>query len=247
MQQRLHLITIPLYQMKNYLILVAFMLSTTLHAQKEDPLRTDWANLKRFQPDNAAIGLPKPGEKRVVFMGNSITEGWPGANPAFFEGKPYINRGISGQTTPQMLLRFRQDVIALQPAVVVILGGTNDIAGNTGPTTIEQIMDNLASMAELARTHHIGVVLSSVLPVYEYPWKPGLEPSGKIVRLNQMMQDYAAKNGCVYLDYFSAMADERNGLQAALGYDGVHPNKAGYEVMEPLAEKAIQRALKKRH
>lgn len=232
--------------MKHLLILFTLMLSTTLFAQKEDPLRTDWANLKRFQSDNAAIAIQKADEKRVVFMGNSITEGWIGAVPSFFEGKSYINRGISGQTTPQMLLRFRQDVIALKPAVVVILAGTNDIAGNTGPTTIEQIMDNLASMAELASVHGIAVVLSSVLPVYDYPWKPGLEPADKIVRLNQMIREYAARNRCIYLDYFSAMSDERNGLRAELGYDGVHPNEAGYQVMGPLAEKAIQQALKKR-
>jgi lysophospholipase L1-like esterase len=155
-----------------------------------------------------------------------------------------VGRGISGQTTPQMLVRFRQDVVALQPKVVVILAGTNDIAGNTGPSTIEMIEDNMASMAEIAKANHIRVVLSSVLPVYDYPWRPGLEPAGKIVALNAWLRSYAAAHGATYLDYHSAMADERQGLKAALTYDGVHPNEAGYRVMASLAEPAIEAALR---
>lgn len=205
----------------------------------------DWANLNRFKMENDSIGTPMPGEQRVVFMGNSITEGWPGKLPEFFNGKPYINRGIGGQTTPQMLLRFRADVIDLKPSVVVILAGTNDIAGNTGPSTVEMIMDNIKSMAELAKANNIQVVLSSVLPVYDYVWKPGLEPAPKIIRLNKMIKDFAVANSMIYLDYFTAMVDERNGLRAELTYDGVHPNKAGYEVMAPLAEEAIAKALRK--
>ena len=206
----------------------------------------DWANTARFKDDNAKIGLPASGEKRIVFMGNSITEGWINSSPDFFAGKSFVNRGIGGQTTPQMLVRFRPDVINLKPAVVVILAGTNDIAGNTGPSTLEMIMDNLISMAELAKANQIKVVLSSVLPVFDYPWKSGLQPAEKIIALNLMIKTYAEKNGLVYLDYFSATVDERKGLKKELSGDGVHPNLAGYKIMEPLAEEAIQKALSKK-
>ncbi|MGH7176176.1 MAG: SGNH/GDSL hydrolase family protein, partial [Tepidisphaeraceae bacterium] len=185
-------------------------------------------------------------ENRVVFMGNSITEGWAKYFPTMFPGKPYVGRGISGQTTPQMLVRFRQDVIALRPAVVVILAGTNDIAGNTGPSTLEMIEDNLASMTELTRANGIEVVLSSVLPVYDYPWRRGLEPAAKIVALNTWMKQYAATHGAVYLDYHAAMADERQGMRRELADDGVHPNEAGYRVMAPLVERAIAEALRRK-
>lgn len=204
----------------------------------------DWANLARYREANIALGAPAPGDARVVFMGNSITEGWAPYFATMFPGKQYVGRGISGQTTPQMLVRFRQDVIALRPAVVVILAGTNDIAGNTGPSTLEMIEDNLASMAELAQANGIRVVLSSVLPVWDYPWKRGVEPAPRIVALNDWMRRYAASRGMVYLDYHSAMADERNGLRADLSGDGVHPNEAGYRVMAPLAEAAIAEALR---
>ncbi|QCW99760.1 acylhydrolase [Aggregatimonas sangjinii] len=203
----------------------------------------DWPNLKQFQNDNEKVGLPEEGEDRVVFMGNSITIGWLNARPEFFEGKPYINRGISGQTTPQMLVRFRQDVIALQPKVVVILAGTNDIAGNTGPSTIDMIADNIKSMAELAQANGIKVVLSSTLPAYDYPWRPGLEPAEKIVTLNEILKAYSEDNGHVYLDYFTAMADERKGLPKKYASDEVHPTVEGYKVMEPLVEEAIAEAL----
>ena len=203
----------------------------------------DWANTSRFKDDNAKLGLPGSGEKRVVFMGNSITEGWIRTSPEFFTGKSYVNRGISGQTTPQMLVRFRPDVIDLKPALVVILAGTNDIAGNTGPSTLEMIMDNLISMCELAKANNIKVVLSSVLPAFDYPWKPGMQPVEKIAALNAMIKNYADQNGIVYLDYYSAMADERKGLPKELSGDGVHPNKKGYDVMAPLAEAAIKKAL----
>ena len=205
-------------------------------------LAQDWANLNRFKAENANVVLPTPGEKRVVFMGNSITEGWINIHPEFFAGKFYINRGISGQTTPQMLLRFRDDVIKLKPRVVVILAGTNDIAGNTGPSTLEMIEDNLISIAQLAKANDIKVILCSVLPVYDYPWKPGLEPAEKIISLNKLIKTYAEKSGLIYLDFFSPMVDERNGLKAEYSKDGVHPNEAGYNVMEPLTEKAIDKA-----
>jgi len=229
--------------MRNLMKVICFLLLSMFLAD-EVIIAQDWPNLERFRNDNAKLGVPGPNENRVVFMGNSITEGWLYLHPEFFEGKPYVNRGISGQTTPQMLLRFRADVINLQPKVVVILAGTNDIAGNTGPSTLEMIQDNLASMAELAKANGIKVILCSVHPVLDYPWKPGLEPSGKIVALNQWIKSYAEKNNCIYLDYFSPMADEKNGMKAELTYDGVHPNAAGYKVMAPLAEKAIQDALK---
>ena len=214
--------------------------------QQEEKWKQDWACLKCFAGDNAKVLPPAAGEKRVVFMGNSITIGWLNKNPEFFNGKPYINRGISGQTTPQMLIRFRPDVIDLHPKVVVILAGTNDIAGNTGYTAVETIYGNIVSMAELAKANGIKVVLSSVLPVYDYPWSPGLEPVAKIAELNAKVKKYAESNGCVYLDYFTAMADSRKGLKSELTTDGVHPNKEGYLVMGPLAEKAIEQALKKK-
>ena len=207
-------------------------------------LHKDWAYLERYRQANTSLAAPAPGENRVVFYGNSITEGWAKYFDSEFPGKPYIGRGISGQTTPQMLVRFRQDVVALHPRAVVILAGTNDIAGNTGPSSVEMIEDNIASMAEIAKANDIRVVLSSVLPVYDYPWRKGLEPAPKIVALNAWMRSYAASHGATYLDYHTAMADERQGLQAALTYDGVHPNEAGYRVMAPLAERAIEDALR---
>lgn len=212
---------------------------------QEKRLHEDWAWLARYRDENAALGPPRPGERRVVFMGNSITEGWARYFPEMFPGKSYVGRGISGQTTPQMLVRFRQDVVALQPAAVVILAGTNDIAGNTGPATLESIEDNIASMAELASANGIRVVLASVLPAYDYPWKPGLEPAPKIVALNDWIRRYAASHGAVYLDYHSAMRDERGGLRPELSGDGVHPNEAGYRLMAPLAERAIAEALRR--
>lgn len=209
-------------------------------------LRNDWAGLRRYRAANDSIGAPAPGEQRVVFYGNSITDSWARHFAAMFPGQPYIGRGISGQTTPQLLVRFHQDVIALQPAVVVILAGTNDIAGNTGPSTQAMIEDNLSAMTEMAKAHGIRVVLSSVLPVYEYPWKLGLEPAPKIIALNAWLKRYAAAAGATYLDYHGAMVDARGGLPASLSSDGVHPNEAGYRLMAPLAEAAIATALTRR-
>lgn len=229
--------------MKNFkLSLVIFLLSVftcgTSFAQ-------DWLNLNHFKDENAKLGAPAPGEKRVVFMGNSITIGWKNICHDFFSNKSYVNRGISGQTTPQMLIRFRADVIDLEPAVVVILAGTNDIAGNTGPSTLKMIEDNIVSMTELAQANGIEVVIASVLPVFDYPWRPGLEPAEKIVKLNKFLKNYAEKNDAVYLDYYSALVDERKGMKEEYASDGVHPNKAGYKVMEPLVEEAIKKAEKK--
>jgi len=228
-----------------YLSLALAVIASNTEAQPTDQqLRTDWANLAKYRDDNARLSPPAKDENRVVFMGNSITEGWHLAE--MFPGKPYVNRGISGQTTPQMLVRFRPDVVALKPKVVVILAGTNDIAGNTGPSTIEMIEDNIASMAEIAHANGIKVVLSSVLPVFDYPWKPGLEPAPKIIALNKWIKNYAAKHGHVYVDYHSATSDSRGGMRPELASDGVHPTEAGYRVMTPLAEAAIEKALRAR-
>jgi lysophospholipase L1-like esterase len=210
-------------------------------------LLTDFPWLAKFKEADLKLAPPAAGDNRVVFMGDSITDNWKIEGTAgYFPGKPYINRGISGQTTPQMLVRFRQDVIALQPKVVVILAGINDIAGNTGPMTLEQTEDNLASMAELAVAHHIRVVLCSVLPAFDFPWRPGMVPAPKVLALNAWIKAYAAEKGHVYVDYHAAMKDSRDGLPAALSQDGVHPLPAGYAVMAPLVEAGIEKALKSR-
>jgi len=203
----------------------------------------DWANLNRYQQENTTLRTPNLDENRVVFMGNSITESWSNYHAEFFERKSYINRGISGQTTPQMLIRFRQDVIALKPKIVVILAGTNDIAENTGPTTIEMIIDNIISMAEIAKSNNIKVIISSVLPAYDYSWNTGLKPNEKIPVLNRLLKEYANKNSIVYLDYFTSMSNKKNGFKNVYTYDGVHPNKKGYLKMELLVEKAIKKTL----
>ena len=206
----------------------------------------DWPNLAKYKEENEKLATRKSTKLRVVFMGNSITEGWKNTDSAFFaDEKNYIDRGISGQTTPQMVLRFRQDVIDMKPTVVVILAGINDIAQNTGPMTVDQTFGNIVSMCELAKANNIHVVISSVLPAYDFPWHPGLQPSEKVIELNKMLKDYAEKNNIVYCDYFSAMKDERNGLPKSLSGDGVHPNLDGYKIMEPLIDKAIAEALKK--
>ena len=213
----------------------------------------DWPNLARYREANAALGDPAPGENRVVFMGNSITDAWARSFPAMFPGKPYVGRGISGQTTPQMLLRFRQDVIELRPKVAVLLAGTNDIAGNSGPITLEEIGRNIASMAELARANGIKVVLSSVLPVSDTVPKDGggyfirttARPPARILELNRWLRDYAAKNGHIYLDYYSVMADGNGLAKTGLTYDGLHPNSTGYNMMTEIASRAIERALGK--
>ena len=211
----------------------------------EERIHNDWAWLKRYEGDNEKLPPPAAGQKRVVFMGNSITEGWINTDPSFFKDKPYVNRGIGGQTTPQMLARFRPDVINLKPAAVIILAGINDIAENTGPTTLEIIAGNIASMAELAKANGIKVVLCSVLPAYDFPWHRGLQPAEKVVKLNSMIKAYAEKNGITYVDYYAAMVDARKGLSADIAPDGIHPNLKGYKIMEPLAEKGITAALAK--
>lgn len=213
----------------------------------------DWPALARYRSDNEKVTAPAKNETRVVFMGDSITDSWDNpTNGGFFPGKPYINRGISGQTTPQMLIRFRRDVIELKPKVVVILAGTNDIAGNTGPMTLEAIEDNLIAMAELARVNNIRVVFASLLPISDYEVRNGepiiqskRRPPEKIVALNSWMKTYAAAHRLIYVDYYSAMVDEKGFLKNELSNDGLHPNPAGYAVMNPLAEAAIAASLKR--
>jgi lysophospholipase L1-like esterase len=224
--------------------------------ERANKILHDWPNLTRYAEANATLAAPAKFELRVVFMGDSITDAWVSPEfGGFFPGKPYVDRGISGQTTPQMLIRFRPDVIALQPKVVVILAGTNDVAGNTGPMTLGQIESNLVSMAELAKANKIRVVLASVLPVSNYghdrhgnPLDVRINrPPEKIQELNAWIKKYAVANGHTYLDYFSAMVDQQGLLQQDLSEDGLHPNAKGYAVMSPLAEQAIRVALKKRH
>jgi lysophospholipase L1-like esterase len=217
----------------------------SMQKARDNALRTDWANLKRYADQNTKLPAVASGEKRVVFMGNSITEFWTTTDADFFKkNKSFIGRGIGGQTTPQMLVRFRDDVINLNPSVVVILAGTNDIAGNTGPVTLENIFGNIRSMAEIAKASKIKVVICSVLPVYKYSWSPNLEPADKIIALNAMLQSYSKNNKIVYVDFHSVMADEKKGLKSEYSPDGVHPNLAGYKIMDDLVEKAISTALK---
>jgi lysophospholipase L1-like esterase len=208
----------------------------------------DWPNLSRYRQADAELAAPKPGEKRVVFMGDSITDRWKLEN--YFSGKPYVNRGISAQTTPQMLLRFHQDVIALQPDVVVILAGTNDIAGNTGPLSLEEIENNYASMAALARANDIAVVFSSVTPVSDYTERShrffAERPMEKIQQLNVWLKNYTHTHGDIYLDYYSHMLDEKGLLRRDLSEDGLHPNDSGYRIMAELAEKAISEGMRKK-
>jgi lysophospholipase L1-like esterase len=227
------------------IIIITLIFSiTSLIAQSRDYTPDqDWSNLNRYKLDNVQLGSPLEYEKRVVFMGNSITEGWSVLFPEFFEGKPYINRGISGQTTPQMLIRFRADVIALEPKVVLILAGINDIAGNTGPSDVTMITNNIMSMAELAQSNNIHVIISSILPAKDFSWNPGMNPPPKILAVNTIIEKFANDNGMIYLDYYSSMADKDNALKKEYGSDGVHPNKEGYQVMSLLAEDAINRIL----
>ena len=237
---------------KILLPLITLIASQSISAQEKKPLdninvtevlmHLDWPRMDYFVHQNKAVDLGK-NDGRVVFMGNSITQGWAQYMPEMFDNQTYINRGIGGQTTPQMLLRFRQDVIDLQPELVVVLAGTNDIAGNTPLKDLETVAGHLFSMAELARAHDIKVILCSVVPAAEYPWRKGKSPDTKIPQLNKMIQDYCDVNHAHYLDYFSAMTDGKNGLIESYGYDGVHPDEDGYKVMAELVENAIDQLL----
>jgi lysophospholipase L1-like esterase len=205
----------------------------------------DWAQLQRYRADNATLPAPVAGEKRVVFYGDSITDAW-GRRPntgEFFPGKPYVNRGISGQTTPQMVVRFRQDVINLHPSAVVILAGTNDVAGNTGPMTPEMTEDNFRSMIDLAKANGIRVIIASITPAADYPWKKGMAPAPKIRALNNWLQGYCVTHSVTYLDYYTAMVGEDGGMKPGISFDGVHPNAEGYAIMGPLAQAALDKTL----
>jgi lysophospholipase L1-like esterase len=210
----------------------------------EEKLHTDWADLGHYRAENAALPPPDVAVPRVVFMGDSITEFWKVRDPAFFAHPGYVDRGISGQTTPQMLVRFRADVIALRPTVVHIMGGTNDVAGNTGPESLETIENNLISMVDLARADHIRVILASVPPAADFWWKRGQQPAPRIAALNAWMQAYADREHLVYADYYAALNDGAGGMRADYSKDGVHPNPAGYAVMDALANAAIRQALR---
>lgn len=200
----------------------------------------DWPNLNKYKKDNQQFISDPNSTNKVVFFGDSITEFWSREAPAYFQKNQYINRGISGQTTPQMLIRFRADVIALKPQIVVILAGVNDIAGNTGHATLEMITNNIFSMIDLAKAHHIKVILCSVLPAADFPWNPNQNPTAKIITLNSLLLQYADENQISFVDYHHAMVDDYNGLPLAYSADGVHPNKAGYEMMAVLMEQAIK-------
>lgn len=242
--------------MKLYLVLPFLLLFTTSYSQQTDTSRLtsqqpvkedfkdDWADLRHYKEKNRQLAAPLKTEKRVVFLGSSIFERWTDLMPEFFTNKNYLNRGISGQISPQLLIRFRQDVIDLQPKAVIILAGSNDIAGSTGHITSEVIMNNIKSMAELAKQNHIKVILCAYLPVYEYPWRKGLEPAEKIIALNKQIRSYAVENNLVLLDYFTPLVDNRNGQKAELTLDGVHPNAAGYQIMAKVTKAAIAKALK---
>ena len=200
-------------------------------------------NLEKHKEENKILGLPKEGEIRIVFMGNSITESWKSFSPDFFSKNNYINRGTTGQTTTQMLLRFRSDVINLQPKAVVILAGINDIAENFGPIPIPDIARNIFFMSQLANENNIKVILCSVLPAYDFPWRPGLNPKDKVITLNELIQKHAIENDYEYVDYFSSMVDKRKGLIKEYGLDEVHPNLKGYKVMESILKESIEKVL----
>ncbi|MCH4824216.1 SGNH/GDSL hydrolase family protein [Gramella lutea] len=221
-----------------------FITSNAQNTEYKQFMEQDWPQLKYYREANQEIVKNKNWPK-VVFIGNSITEGWMNTHPEFFIKNKYLNRGIGGQTSPQMLLRFTADVLDLNPEVVVILAGTNDIAGNTGYASVKMICDNIKAMVMLAEQRNISVILSSVLPVFDYPWRPGLEPVSKIQELNSWLESYAKEHELVYLDYFSSMSDDKKGMKRIYSEDGVHPNSEAYSVMETLVQEAIEKALVK--
>ncbi|SBW03613.1 conserved exported hypothetical protein [uncultured Dysgonomonas sp.] len=229
--------------MKKVILIMSFFSFFGLFSQAQEFNKL--INLDRYAEANAALPVPAKGEKRVVFIGNSITDGWPNAHPDFFKSNNYVGRGISGQTSPQLLSRFRQDVINLKPVAVLINIGTNDVAQNTGPYNEEFTLGNIMSMAELADANGIKVILSSVTPAGEYPWRKEIKDvPQKIMSLNAKIKAYAKEKGFSYIDYFSVMCDENNALKSNLGTDGVHPNEEGYKIMEATAKKVIDKVIK---
>jgi len=228
--------------MKNILLLILIFTSLKTFSQKEkQPM--DWPNLKKYAQENLEL-VNKSSKGRIVWMGDSITELWKMTDPAFFQNQLYVNRGIGGQTTSQMLLRFRQDVLNLKPEIVVVLAGINDIAENTGPISLENIMGNIISMAELAKANNIKIVLSSVLPANKFPWRPDMQPVEKVIALNALIEKYCQENKLVYIDYYSKMANNQKGLDFEIANDGVHPTLSGYKIMEPLVLEALKKASK---
>ena len=226
-----------------YSFLILIVLQCNAYSQNVQPIN-DWVNFEKYAEADKSLPALTPGEKRVVFMGNSITEAWAILDSAFFVDNGYIGRGISGQTTSQMLIRFRRDVIDLKPAVVVILAGTNDIAENAGPISLEDVMGNIISMVQIAEKNNIRVILCSVLPAFDFPWHKGLQPAEKIVKLNSMIKSYCDENSIPYVDYYPKMVDERKGLDNKYTKDGVHPNYDGYRVMDSLVKEEIDKVLK---
>ena len=226
-----------------FLLLTFSLITKNSNAQNHEKVNT-WANFEQFKNENDKLSRLKNGEERVVFLGNSITIGWQETHPEFFENKTYVNRGISGQTTPQMLVRFYADVIDIQATTVVILAGTNDIAGNTGPMSIDMILNNIKSMTDIALANNMKVILCSVLPAYDYPWSPNKNPNIKIPKLNSKIKKYAIETGVHYLDYFKALDNGNNGIDKEFSYDGVHLTLEGYKVLEPLVENALKKVKK---
>ncbi|WP_316850458.1 GDSL-type esterase/lipase family protein [Pedobacter agri] len=235
-----------------FLLMGLFLYSGSLVAQQRESVQKedfsdDWAALSKYQKENDSLGAPNKGEKRVVFLGSSIFEFWKQKDPQYFNNGSYLDRGISGQISPQLLIRFRQDVLNLKPKAVIILAGSNDLAGNKGHVSNETVMNNIKSMAELARKNRIKVILCKYLPIYEYPWNKNLKGvADQIISLNNEIVSYAKANRFVILDYWTPLVDERNGQKAAYTTDGVHPNLAGYKVMENVTEEAIDKALHRR-
>lgn len=227
--------------MKNLVLITLIFLTSKTFSQE---MKTDWANISKYSEDNRKLKAEKPDPNRIVFMGNSITEGWKTNDPDFFLKKSYINRGIGGQTSSQMLIRFRADVIALKPKMVIILAGINDIAQNNGPIELEDILGNIISMAELAKANNIKVILSSVLPADIFPWRKDIQPAEKVISLNAMIEKYCLKHHITYVNYYPKMVNEQKGLDKKYTNDGVHPTLAGYKIMEPIIEKAIEKTLK---
>ena len=238
--------------MKSKIIFTSLLFSfsllslSNLNAQnKVDQNWVEWTNFKKYATQNSTVPEPAPNKKRVVFLGNSIFEGWLNLRPEFFAGKPYYDRGISGQTTPQMLLRFYDDVVELKPAVLVLKAGINDIAENTGPYNPHHTFNNLKAIVLLAKANNIKVVLCSVLPANDFKWRPGLDPADKVIALNENLKAFAKSSGVLYLDLYSSVVDDKKGMKKEYSGDGVHPNVDGYKVMEPLVEKAIETVMKK--